>query len=163
MTVTAPATIEASGAADRPTRLLVIATLLCSYPGIDATGQAHMEYPPNTYVIPTPDPVMFPESFYLYCFEQGVDAILIASCGTDSPYKGSFEQLAAQVDRTYVLMKERGIDIRRLKLTAICSVCTKAFIKEVADMEGVLGDLGPIAPLAPAPAPDGERAGEAAA
>ena len=146
--MTAPAASEAVEPVTRPTRMLVIATLLCSYPGIDATGQAHMEYPPNTYVIPTPDPVMFPESFYLYCFEQGVDAIVIASCGTDSPYKGSFDQLAKQIDRTYVLMKERDIDIRRLKLTAICSVCTKAFLKEIADMEAVLDDLGPIGPLA---------------
>jgi F420-non-reducing hydrogenase iron-sulfur subunit len=146
----------------RPTRMLVIATLLCSYPGIDATGQAHMEYPPNTYVIPTPDPVMFPESFWLYCFEQGIDAVLIASCGTDSPYKGSFEQLARQIDRTYVQMKERDIDIRRLKLTAICSVCTKAFVKEVADMEAVLDELGPIGPVAPAPVP-ATSAAEAAA
>ena len=150
--MTAPATTEPSASGTRPTRMLVVATLLCSYPGIDATGQAHMEYPANTYVIPTPDPVMFPESFYLYCFEKGVDAILIASCGTDSPYEGSFAQLARQIDRTYVLMKERDIDIRRLKLTAICSVCTKAFIKEVADMEAVLDDLGPVGPLAPAPA-----------
>jgi F420-non-reducing hydrogenase iron-sulfur subunit len=128
----------------RPTRMLVIATLLCSYPGIDATGQAHMAYSPNTFVIPTPDPVMFPESFYLYCFERGVDGILIASCGTDSPYKGTFEQLARQVDRTYELMKAQAIDIRRLKLTAICSVCTKAFVKEVAEMEAVLDVLGPV-------------------
>ena len=156
--MTAPAATEPKRAEIRPTRMLVIATLLCSYPGIDATGQAHMEYPPNTYVIPTPDPVMFPESFYLYCFEQGIDAIVIASCGTDSPYEGSFEQLAKQIDRTYVLMKERGLDIKRLKLTAICSVCTKAFIKEVADMEAVLDELGPVGPLAPAPAPAGEVA-----
>ncbi len=149
--MTAPVMSEAVGTATRPTRMLVIATLLCSYPGIDATGQAHMEYPPNTYVIPTPDPVMFPESFYLYCFERGVDAILIASCGTDSPYKGSFDQLAKQIDRTYVLMKERDIDIRRLKLTAICSVCTKAFLKEIAEMEAVLDDLGPVGPI-PEPA-----------
>ena len=147
--MTVVATSVVPEAPTRPTRMLIIATLLCSYPGIDATGQAHMEYPPNTYVIPTPDPVMFPESFYLYCFERGVDAILIASCGTDSPYKGSFDQLARQVAHTYELMKARGIDIRRLKLTAICSVCTKAFIKEVADMEKVLGELGPIAPMGP--------------
>jgi coenzyme F420-reducing hydrogenase delta subunit len=147
--VTVVATSVVPEALTRPTRMLIIATLLCSYPGIDATGQAHMEYPPNTYVIPTPDPVMFPESFYLYCFERGVDAILIASCGTDSPYKGSFDQLARQVAHTYELMKARGIDIRRLKLTAICSVCTKAFIKEVADMEKVLGELGPVAPMGP--------------
>ena len=156
--MTAPAMSTEVEPETRATRMLVIATLLCSYPGIDATGQAHMEYPPNTYVIPTPDPVMFPESFYLYCFEQGIDAIVIASCGTDSPYEGSFEQLAKQIDRTYVLMKERGLDIKRLKLTAICSVCTKAFIKEVADMEAVLDELGPVGPLAPAPAPAGEVA-----
>jgi len=126
------------------TRMLVIATLLCSYPGIDATGQAHMEYPPNTYVIPTPDPVMFPESFYLHCFEKGIDGILIASCGTDSPYEGSYDQLAARVGTVYARMKERGISIRRLKLTAICSVCAKAFLKEVGDMEAVLADLGPV-------------------
>ncbi len=134
-----PATEE-----QRPTRILVIATLLCSYPGIDATGQAHMEYPPNTYVIPTPDPVMFPESFYLYCFDHDIDGILIASCGTDSPYEGSYEQLAARVSLVYAQMKERGLDIRRLKLTAICSVCTKAFVKEIDGMNAILDEIGPV-------------------
>jgi coenzyme F420-reducing hydrogenase delta subunit len=129
---------------DQATKVLVIATLLCSYPGIDATGQAHMEYPPNTYVIPTPDPVMFPESFYMHCFEHGIDGILIASCGTDSPYEGSYEQLAARMPKAYALMKARGISIRRLKLTAICSVCTKAFLKEVSEMEAVMAELGPV-------------------
>ncbi len=128
----------------RATRILVIATLLCSYPGIDATGQAHMEYPPNTYVIPTPDPVMFPESFYLYCFDHDIDGILVASCGTDSPYEGSYEQLAARIGRVYTQMKERDLDIRRLKLTAICSVCTKAFVKEIDGMNAILDELGPV-------------------
>jgi F420-non-reducing hydrogenase iron-sulfur subunit len=130
--------------AGEQTRMLVIATLLCSYPGIDATGQAHMEYPPNTFVIPTPDPVVFPESFYLYCFEKGIDGILIASCGTDSPYEGSYEQLADRINKVYAQLKERGINTRRLKLTAICSVCTKAFLKEIGEMEAVLQELGPV-------------------
>ncbi len=76
-----------------------------------------MDYPANTYVLPTPDPVMF-QSFYLYCFEHGIDGILIASCGTDSPYEGSYEQLAARINRVYERMKERGLDIRRMKLTS---------------------------------------------
>jgi coenzyme F420-reducing hydrogenase delta subunit len=124
-----------------PRKVLVLASLLCAYPGVDATGQAHLDYPANTYVLPTPDPVMFPESFYLYCFEHGIDAILIASCGTDSPFEGSYEQLAARVSRVYERMKERGLDIRRLKLTAICSVCTKAFVKEVTDLATLAGEL----------------------
>ena len=138
------------GAAASAPKMLVIATLLCSYPGIDATGQAHMEYPPNTYVIPTPDPVMFPESFYLYCFERGIDGILIASCGTDSPYEGSYEQLATRINAVYRLMRERGIDVHRLKLTSICSVCTKAFVKEVESMAAVMEELGPVERPAPA-------------
>ena len=137
--------MSGNAAETQEARMLVIATLLCSYPGIDATGQAHMEYPPNTFVIPTPDPVMFPESFYMHCFEKGIDGILIASCGTDSPYEGSYEQLAARINTVYAGMRKRGISIKRLKLTAICSVCTKAFLKEVAEMEAVLAELGPVA------------------
>jgi F420-non-reducing hydrogenase iron-sulfur subunit len=128
---------------ERQTRVLVLASLLCAYPGIDATGQAHLDYAANTYVVPTPDPVMFPESFYLYCFEHGIDAILVASCGTDSPYEGAYEQLAARIGRVYATMKERGLDIRRLKLTAICSVCTKAFVKEADELAAIARELGP--------------------
>jgi coenzyme F420-reducing hydrogenase delta subunit len=87
---------------------------------------------------------MFPESFYMHCFEHGIDGILIASCGTDSPYEGSYGQLAARIPKVYALMKARGISIRRLKLTAICSVCTKAFLKEVSEMEAVMAELGPV-------------------
>ncbi len=121
----------------------MLASLLCAYPGIDSTGQAHLEYPANTYVLATPDPVIFPEHFYLYCFDHGIDAILIASCGTDSPYEGTYEQLAARVGRVYTAMKTRGLDIRRLRLTAICSVCTKAFVKEVSDLAELVAELGP--------------------
>lgn len=125
-----------------PTRILVLASLLCAYPGIDATGQVHLDYPANTYVLPTPDPVMFPERFYFHCFGHGIDGILIASCGTDSPFEGSYEQLAARVDHVHALMKERGLDVRRLKLTAICSVCTKAFVKEISELARVVAELG---------------------
>jgi coenzyme F420-reducing hydrogenase delta subunit len=90
---------------------------------------------------------MFPERFYLYCFEHGIDGILIASCGTDSPYEGTYEQLAARVDRVVAVMKERGIDFRRLKLTAICSVCSKAFVKEIGELARTVAELGPVEAL----------------
>lgn len=125
------------------TKVLVLASLLCAYPGIDSAGQAHLDYPANTYVLPTPDPVMFPERFYMHCFEGGIDGILVASCGTDSPYEGSYEQLAARINHVYALMKEQGLDIRRLKLTAICSVCSKAFVKEIGELATLVGELGP--------------------
>jgi hypothetical protein len=39
-------------------------------------------------------------------------------------------------------MKAEGIDTRRLKLVAICTVCTDAFIREVGWMNDVLGEIG---------------------
>jgi len=39
-------------------------------------------------------------------------------------------------------MKERGIDTKRLRLTAICTVCTKPFLKEVNQMNELLDEIG---------------------
>jgi coenzyme F420-reducing hydrogenase delta subunit len=104
----------------------------------------HTDYAANVYILPVVCPAMFPEEFYLRTFEKGIDAILIMYSGTDCPYKGGAERTAEIVNRVYPLMKERGIDPRRLRLTAICTVCTKPFLKEVADMNSLLREIGPV-------------------
>jgi F420-non-reducing hydrogenase iron-sulfur subunit len=125
-------------------KILVIATALCSYPGVDAVGQTHLEYPSNCCVIKCLDPVLFPEDFYLGCFAKGIDGIIVASCGTDCPYEGAYEKTAARIDRVYRRMREQGLDPKRLRLTAICSVCTKAFLREAEGMNRTLEELGPV-------------------
>jgi F420-non-reducing hydrogenase iron-sulfur subunit len=124
-------------------KILILSTEACAYPGADAVGQGHQSYPANTFILRGRDPVLFPETFYLDCFDKGISGILIMSCGVESPYEGSYEALAKRVDRVYELMKARGLDIRRLRLTAICTVCTRAFIKEVQQMNEVVSELGP--------------------
>jgi F420-non-reducing hydrogenase iron-sulfur subunit len=135
---------ETAEAARTQPKLLVIATALASYPGADAVGQTHLEYPASCYVLKCLDPVLFPEDFYLDCFARGIDAIIVASSGTDCPYEGAYAKTAARIDRVYQRMRERGIDPKRLRLTAICSVCTKAFLREVEQMHQVLDELGPV-------------------
>lgn len=124
--------------------ILVITTALASYPGADAVGQMHLEYPTGCYVLKCLDPVVFPEDFYLECFAKGIDGIIVASSGTDCPYEGAYAKTAARIDRVYQRMKERGIDARRLKLTAICSVCTKAFLREIEQLTEALSELAPV-------------------
>jgi F420-non-reducing hydrogenase iron-sulfur subunit len=124
-------------------KILIMATEACAYPGADAVGQGHQSYPANTYILRVKDPVLFPEKFYLDCFDKGIAGIIIMSCGVESPYPGSYEALARRVDQIYPLMKERGLDIRRLRLTAICTVCTRAFVKEVQQMNAIVAELGP--------------------
>ena len=126
-------------------KILILATLSGGYAGADSVGQLHTDYPTNTYILPVLCPCMFPESFYLRCFEQGIDAILVMYSGTDSPYKGGAERAAMLINKTYPLMKERSIDTRRLRLSAICTVCTKPFLKEVKQMDELLDGIGFVA------------------
>jgi len=139
------------------TKILILASLTGGYRGADSVGQLHADYPSNTYILPVVSAAMFPESFYLNSFEKGIDAILVMFSGTDSPYKGSAEKTAEIINRTYTLMKERGIDTRRLRLVAICTVCTAAFLREIEQMEALLEEIGPIsAELSASPAPEPE-------
>lgn len=145
--------------AERPsTKILILASLSGGYRGADAVGQLHAEYPSNTYVLPMVSAAMFSESFYLEAFKQGIDGVIVMFSGTDSPYRGDAEQTARIINRTYPRMKERGIDTRRLRLVAICTVCTAAFLREVSQMEAVLAEIGPVAaeqaasPACPQPA-----------
>jgi F420-non-reducing hydrogenase iron-sulfur subunit len=124
-------------------KILILAEDACAYPGADATGQGHLSYPANTYILRVKAAVLFPEQFYLDCFDKGIAGIIIMSCGVECPYPGAYEALAQRIDRVYALMKDRGLDIRRLRLTAICTVCTRAFIKEVKQMNDLISELGP--------------------
>ncbi len=124
-------------------KILILATEACAYPGADAVGQGHQSYTANTYILLVKDPVLFPEKFYLDCFAKGIAGIIIMSCGVESPYPGSYEALARRIDKVYPLMKDRGLDIRRLRLTAICTVCTRAFVNEVRQMNDLIAELGP--------------------
>jgi F420-non-reducing hydrogenase iron-sulfur subunit len=135
-------------------KILILATLSGGYAGADTVGQLHTDYAANTYVLPVRSPAMFPADFYLRTFERGIDAILVMYSGTDSPYKGDADRTAQLINHTYPLMKARGIDTRRLRLVAICTVCSKAFLKEVAQMNELLQTIGPVRnELAAAPTP----------
>jgi coenzyme F420-reducing hydrogenase delta subunit len=133
--------MASSGTADQP-KILILATLAGGYAGADTTGQAHADYPANTYILPVMCPVMFPPEFFVRAFERGIDGIIVMYSGTDSPYKVEADGTAALISRTYTLMKERGIDIRRLRLAAICTVCVKPFLKEVNQMAEMLQGIG---------------------
>jgi len=124
-------------------KILILATETCAYPGANSVGQAHSSYPANTYILRVRAPVLFPETFYLDCFKKGISGIIIMSCGEECPYKDAYHALAKRLDRVYALMNAHNLDVRRLRLTAICTVCNRAFLKEVNDMNALIQELGP--------------------
>ncbi len=101
-------------------------------------GQARLAYDSNTYIIRVPDPVMFPEEFYIKALTNGIAGIIIMSSGSDCPYEGAYPRLAARIQSTYTKMKALNMNINRLKITTICTVCTESFLKEIANMEKVV-------------------------
>lgn len=123
-------------------KILILATLAGGYAGADSTGQSHLDYPANTYILPIMCPVMFPPEFFIRAFERGIDGIILMYSGTDSPYKVEAEGTAKLINDTYEMMKARGIDIRRLRLASICTVCVKPFLKEVNNMHNLLKGIG---------------------
>ena len=123
-------------------KILILATLAGGYAGADSTGQSHVDYPANTYILPVMCPVMFPPEFFIRAFERGIDGIILMYSGTDSPYKVEAEGTAKLINSAYEMMKERGIDTRRLRLAAICTVCVKPFLKEVNNMHNLLKGIG---------------------
>jgi len=124
-------------------KILILATETCAYPGADSVGQSHSSYPSNTFILRVRAPVLFPEKFYMDCFKKGIGGIIIMSCGEECPYEGAYKALARRLDRVYQLMKAVDLDIRRLRLTAICTVCNRAFLKEINQMNDVISELGP--------------------
>jgi F420-non-reducing hydrogenase iron-sulfur subunit len=125
-------------------KVLILATLSGGYAGANSVGQLHINYATNTYVLPVVCPSMFSEQFYLRAFDRGIDAIVVMYSGTDCPYIGGAERTAEIINRTYPLMKERGIDTRRLRLVAICTVCTNPFLKEVRIANELLDEIGAV-------------------
>ncbi len=85
---------------------------------------------------------MFPETFYTDCFDKGIAGIIIMSCGVECPYEGAYDALSKRIDRVYVAMKERGLDTRRLRLTSICTVCNRPYLKEIKQMNDLLAEIG---------------------
>lgn len=130
-------------AAKEENKILILATETCAYPGADSVGQAHSTYPANTYILRVRAPVLFPDSFYIDCFKKGISGIIVMSCGEECPYEGAYKALAKRLDSVYKNMKEMELDLKRLRLTAICTVCNRAFLKEVNQMDQLVRELGP--------------------
>ena len=79
---------------------------------------------PRQHLYPAgPGGGVFSEKFYWDYLAQGITSIIIMSCGVECPYEGAYEALAKRIDRVYALMKARGLDIRRLRLTPPSARC----------------------------------------
>jgi len=113
-------------------KILVFSTEKISDPAIDLAGLLKKHYPPTVYTINVPCSSAIKSRWILHAFEKGFDGVFIAADGTDCSYSETCTKRTGEVvQRTHELMKEKGIDPAKLRMAAICSVCTDPFVKHM--------------------------------
>jgi F420-non-reducing hydrogenase iron-sulfur subunit len=113
-------------------RILVFSTDKISDPAIDMAGLLKLHYPPTVYTITVPCSSAIKPRWILYALERGFDGVFIAADGTDCPYGESCTEKTGQlVSETMEMLKSSGREPARLKMAAICSVCSEAFVNHV--------------------------------
>jgi F420-non-reducing hydrogenase iron-sulfur subunit len=129
-------------------RVLVFSTNAISDPGIDLAGSSHLHYSPRVVVMSLPCTSGIKPGWIVYALRRGFDGVFIAADGEECGYLADCSaRSAAIVARAQELMAEAGIDGRRLKMAAICSVCAEPFARQVrgftAELAGLEEQPGP--------------------
>ncbi len=139
----APATTRdpAARGAPRP-KILVFSTTNISDPGIDLAGSQHLEYAPTIKVVSVPCSGGINPSWIAHAIASGFDGVFVAADGGDCAYlPDCTARTARTVERAQALLKERGQDPRRVKMAAICSVCSEPFVSHMKQFGEALGKL----------------------
>jgi coenzyme F420-reducing hydrogenase delta subunit len=120
-------------------KILVLSTEKISDPAIDMAGLLKLHYPPKVYTVSLPCSSMIKPRWILRAYEKGFDGVFIAADGSDCPYGEScVEKTAEVVHKTHEMMKEKGLEPARLKMAAICSVCSESFVKQMKSFNEIL-------------------------
>ncbi len=123
-------------------RVLVFSTNAISDPGIDLAGSSHLHYSPGVVVISLPCTSGIKPGWILYALRRGFDGVFIASDGEECGFLPDCAARSAKIaGDAQALMASAGIDGRRLKMAAICSVCAEPFARHVREFTASLGSL----------------------
>jgi F420-non-reducing hydrogenase iron-sulfur subunit len=109
--------------------ILVFSTNNISDPGIDLAGSSHLDYPTSVQVIALPCSSGVTPWWILQALTSGFDGVFIAADGDDCGYISNCTERTGEVVRSaHELLQEHGIERSRLRMAAICSVCSQAFV-----------------------------------
>ena len=128
-----------TGITKKSAKILVFSTEKISDPAIDMAGLLKMHYPPTVYTITVPCSSGVKSKWIMHAFEKGFDGVFIAADGSDCPFGESCtEKTGKIVGRTHELMKQKNIEPARLRMAAICSVCSESFVKQMKSLNEYL-------------------------
>ena len=101
-----------------------------------------MHYPPSVVVVSLPCTSGIKPGWVLYALQRGFDGVFIASDGDECAYLSDCADRSGRIaERAQSLISEAGLDPRRLKMAAICSVCAEPFTRQVREFASDLSSL----------------------
>ena len=117
----------------------------CSYTGADLAGTSRMKSAPNLRIIRLMCSGRVDPSFIFRAFQLGADGILVAGCppGDCHYQEGNFKALR-RVLLLKRILREFGIDERRLRLEWISAAEGEKFAKVSTEFTEELRALGPL-------------------
>ncbi len=128
-----------AGLNQKKTKILVFSTEKISDPAIDMAGLLKLHYSPTVYAISIPCSSGIKPRWILHAFEKGFDGVFIAADGSDCTFGESCtEKTGKLVSLTHEFMKGINIEPARLRMAAICSVCSESFVKQIKSFNDLL-------------------------
>lgn len=123
-------------------KILVFSTDKISDPGIDQAGLRKIHYAPSVYVISMPCSSGIKPIWILHAFEKGFDGVFIAADGHECSYSSRCADHTNRiVEESQVLMKEKNINPKRIRMAALCSVCAEPFMNHMENFGKILTEL----------------------
>jgi len=116
----------------------------CSYAGADLAGVGRLQMPPNVHVIRVMCSASVKPEYVLKALSQGIDGVLVLGCHIgDCHYMTGNHRTAKRMPLVQRVLKETGIDDRRLKLDWVSAAEGEKFQKVITEFVQEVQGLGP--------------------
>ena len=117
----------------------------CSYTGADLAGVSRIKSAPNVRIIRTMCSGRVDPSFILRAFQLGADGVVVMGCHLgDCHYQEGNYKTIRRIPFLKRLIKEFGIDPRRLRLEWVSASEGDRFAEIVNEMTKEVRQLGPL-------------------
>jgi len=117
----------------------------CSYTGADLAGVSRIKSAPNVRIIRTMCSGRVDPAFILKAFQLGADGVVVMGCHLgDCHYQEGNYKTIRRMPFLKRLIKEFGIDPRRLRLEWVSASEGDKFAKLVNEMTEEIRGLGPL-------------------
>lgn len=127
----------------RPT-ILAFCCNWCSYAGADLAGVSRLQMPPNVNIIRVMCSASVKPEYVLKALSQGIDGVLVLGCHIgDCHYMTGNHRTAKRMPLVQKVMKETGLDERRLRLDWVSAAEGEKFQKVVTEFVQEIEKLGP--------------------